>query len=115
MTEDQLQAKCYKWAINNYKCLRFGNLFAVPNGGTRNKIEAMKFKATGVVAGIPDLILIHDSKAYGIELKTLIGKVSDKQIKVHESWKNQGIDTFIIRTFEEFQELIIKIVDHESK
>jgi len=110
MTELQLQTECYKWAVNTYQELRFGCLFHVPNGGTRNKIEAMQLKASGVVAGIPDLILIHDSKAYGIELKTLIGKVSDKQIKVHESWKNQGIDTFVIRTFEEFQELIIKIV-----
>ena len=110
MTELQLQTECYKWAVNTYQELRFGCLFHVPNGGTRNKIEAMQLKASGVVAGIPDLILIHDSKAYGIELKTLIGKVSDKQIKVHESWKNQGIDTFVIRTFEDFQELIIKIV-----
>ncbi len=110
MTELQLQTECYKWAVNTYQELRFGCLFHVPNGGTRNKIEAMQLKASGVVAGIPDLILINKGKLIGIELKTLIGKVSDKQIKVHESWKNQGIDTFVIRTFEEFQELIIKII-----
>ena len=110
MTEEQLQAKCYKWAINEYKCLRFGNLFHVPNGGTRVKKEAFMFKAIGVVAGIPDLIMIHDHRMYGIELKTLIGKVSEKQQKVHESWKAQGIEVFVIRTFEEFKELIESIV-----
>ena len=110
MTEEKLQAQCYKWAVNTYPCLRFGCLFHVPNGGSRNIREAVMFKATGVVAGIPDLILIHQGKTFGIELKTLKGKVSDKQVKVHESWKKQGIDTFIVRTFEEFKELIQNIV-----
>ena len=110
MTELQLQTECYKWAVNTYKELRFGCLFHVPNGGTRNKVEAMQMKASGVVPGIPDLILINKGKTYGIELKTTIGKLSDKQIKVHESWGNQNIEVFVIRTFEEFKELIIKIV-----
>ena len=30
-------------------------IFAIPNGGYRGKIEAMKFKAEGVSAGVPDL------------------------------------------------------------
>ena len=110
MTEEKLQAKCYQWAVNNYPCLRFGCLFHVPNGGSRVKREAVVFKAIGVVAGVPDLILIHQNKTYGIELKTKTGKVSDKQIKVHEAWKKQGIDTYIVRSFEEFKELIENIV-----
>lgn len=110
MSEDQLQSICYTWAVNTYKELRFGNLFAIPNGGLRNKIEAQKFKATGVVAGIPDMILLNKGKMIGIELKTLVGVVSDKQKKVHESWKEQGFEVYIIRTFEEFQELIKKVV-----
>lgn len=110
MTEDQLQAKCYQWAVNTYPALRFGCIFHVPNGGTRDKIEAQKFKATGVVAGIPDLIVLHDFKAYGIELKTEIGKVSDKQEIVHQAWKKQGFEVYVIRTFDEFVELLNKIV-----
>ena len=110
MTEDQLQAKCYQWAVNTYKDLRFGCIFHVPNGGTRNKIEAQKLKATGVVAGIPDLIVLHDFKAYGIELKTEIGKVSDKQVNVHQAWRKQGIEVFTARTFEEFETIIKQIM-----
>jgi hypothetical protein len=111
MNELQLQTECYKWAVNNHQELRFGNLFHVPNGGTRNKIEAGQLKASGVVPGIPDLILLNRGKCYGIEMKTSTGTLSDKQIKVHESWKQQGIEVFVIRTFEEFKELIIKIIE----
>jgi len=32
-------------------------LFAVPNGGTRVKLEAMAMKRQGVVSGVPDLCL----------------------------------------------------------
>jgi hypothetical protein len=32
-------------------------LFAIPNGGLRNKIIAAKLKATGVKAGVPDMFL----------------------------------------------------------
>jgi hypothetical protein len=32
-------------------------IFAIPNGGSRNKAEASRMKAGGVVAGIPDLFV----------------------------------------------------------
>lgn len=32
-------------------------LFAIPNGGLRDKIVAAKLKATGVKAGVPDMFL----------------------------------------------------------
>ncbi|MCC7047180.1 MAG: VRR-NUC domain-containing protein [Alphaproteobacteria bacterium] len=35
----------------------------------------------GVVPGVPDVILIHNSKCYAIELKTERGKLSDEQSK----------------------------------
>ena len=50
-------------------------------------------------------------KNLNLKLNKEKSKLNESQIKVHESWKNQGIDTFIIRTFEEFQELIIKIIE----
>jgi hypothetical protein len=32
-------------------------LFAIPNGGLRDKVVAAKLKATGVKAGVPDMLL----------------------------------------------------------
>lgn len=49
-------------------------VFAVPNGGSRNIIEAANLKAQGVMAGVSDLILLLPKKVYFIELKNPNGK-----------------------------------------
>ena len=36
-------------------------LFAIPNGGKRNKIEAARLRKEGVKAGVSDLFLAHPS------------------------------------------------------
>ena len=45
-------------------------LFHVPNGGSRHKIEAARMKPMGVVAGVPDLMLIYGGRVFGIEVKS---------------------------------------------
>jgi hypothetical protein len=54
--------------------------FHVPNGGSRGKIEAARFKAMGVRAGVSDLILIHDRKIFALELKKKGGRASIEQL-----------------------------------
>lgn len=57
-------------------------IFAIPNGGSRNKIEAANLKRQGVKAGVPDLFLpVARGGAHGlfIEMKFGKGKPSDKQ------------------------------------
>ena len=51
MTEDQEQMLFVQWWRRN----RPERIFAVPNGGHRHPAVAMKLKATGTVAGVPDL------------------------------------------------------------
>lgn len=104
VTEDQLQAKCYQWAYNKYPKIR-GLLFSVPNGGTRNIREAMKLKATGLTPGIPDIVLAIGP--VGFEFKTDVGVLSPAQIRVHAQWKAANIPVHIIRSFDQWQELII--------
>lgn len=108
MTEDQLQATCYQWAYNTYPELR-GCIFSVPNGGTRNKIEAMKMKATGLTPGIPDLLLIYPVFT-AFELKSEIGILSPAQKKIHEIWANKGVKVHIVRSVDEFQKIIINLI-----
>ena len=119
--EHQLQCTCITWFRYNYKKLEYC-LFSVPNGfwvrgASRLNLQiAMNYlKDEGLTPGIPDLIFLYNGKTYGIEIKLNKEKsqLNESQIKVHESWKNQGIDTFIVRTFEDFQELIIKIIKNE--
>lgn len=96
MNELQIQAKLYQTAVNTWPILR-GCFFSVPNGGTRNKIEAVSLKASGLVAGVPDMILLHKGNAYGFELKTETGQLSKDQVKIHKAWAGQGVHTFLVR------------------
>ena len=43
--------------------------FHMPNGGYRRPAEAAILQALGVVAGVPDPILVHDGKTFALELK----------------------------------------------
>ena len=57
-TESVEQQSLFRWAAyqsGKYPELKL--LYHVPNGGSRNKAEAGRFKAEGVKAGVPDLCL----------------------------------------------------------
>ena len=56
-------------AICQYLDMRGVCYFAVPNGGKRNKITAIKLKAEGVKAGIPDICIVHEGQALFLEVK----------------------------------------------
>jgi hypothetical protein len=40
-----------------------------PNGGRRNRIEGAILNGLGVRPGVADLILVHDGRAFALELK----------------------------------------------
>jgi hypothetical protein len=66
---------------------------AVPNGGARRKREAAALKAEGVLPGFPDLVVMEPSGGYHgcvVEMKSLRGKVSDKQVDVLERLRRKG-------------------------
>ena len=82
--EAQEQTMLFEWArlsITKYPELEL--LFAIPNGGSRNLIEAAHLKAQGVKPGVPDICLPVPSVRYTalyIELKRRKGGVvSDAQ------------------------------------
>ena len=61
-------------------------LFAVPNGGSRHMLTAVRLKAEGVRSGIPDLFLAVPAMHKGywkhgffIEMKSAVGVPSDPQ------------------------------------
>lgn len=64
-SEDTEQITVVSWAnwnVNRYPELRW--LFHVPNGGSRNRQEAAKFKQMGVKAGVSDLCLPYPKGIY---------------------------------------------------
>lgn len=104
MNEDQLQAKCFKWFDETFPAER-KMLFAVPNGGLRDQRTANKLKATGVVAGVADIIFVTDEVTF-IEMKFDRGVQSIDQCKFEYGVKSRGHDYRVIFSFEEFQKLI---------
>lgn len=113
--EDLLQQKCVIWFKNNYQMHGKGLIFAVPNGGTRNIIEAKKLKATGTMPGVSDLIVVLDSKVLFIELKTDIGKQSDAQKLFETKITNLNHEYILIRNEEEFKTTILSRIGTREK
>jgi VRR-NUC domain len=127
MTEDQLQSQCVQLARNYYDCL----IFSIPNGAYTGAKEASKLKATGLLAGIPDLQLIYapinkhteqaisnsntlnseesNGVAVFIELKTATGKLSPQQVLIHSKLAQYNIPVYTIRSLEEFKELLERL------
>ena len=106
MSEDQLQQQIIIWFKNEYQMHGKGLIFSVPNGGSRNLLEAKKLKQTGAMAGVSDLIVLLPSKCLFIELKTEKGTQSEVQKIFEERVKNLNFDYFIIRSLEDFKTLI---------
>jgi hypothetical protein len=64
--------------------------FAVTNGGYRKPVEAAIMKGLGVVAGVPDLIFIHKSHIYAVELKVERGRATPKQLETIAAMEAAG-------------------------
>ena len=77
--------------------------FAVPNGGKRNFREAQRLKAAGVRAGVPDMIVINDGRAIGIELKVGKNKPTEVQLAFHEQLKHARVPVSVCRSVDEVE------------
>ena len=107
--EEILQTACITWFDYQYPHLS-KLLFAVPNGGSRHKIEAKNLKKQGVRAGVSDMILLVpgiDSQFLCLEFKTTIGKQSKEQKEFENNISKYSAGEYVlIRSFEEFKNYI---------
>ena len=93
--EAEEQSMLFNWADwKSYKYPELQLMYHVPNGGSRNKIEAARLKAQGVKPGVPDICLpVARSGYHGlyIELKRQEGgRVSDNQMVMLQNLADQG-------------------------
>ncbi|MGE5510494.1 MAG: VRR-NUC domain-containing protein [Bacteroidota bacterium] len=65
--------------------------FHPANGEARHPVTAAKLSGMGVVAGIPDLILIVRGRVFALELKSLNGRISKVQLAMHERLRAAGV------------------------
>jgi len=107
-SEDRIQQEIIMWYRNKF-CLKKHNprniIFSVPNDSKDAK-EQMRKIATGLFSGVSDLIMIHFSKIYFIEIKTEFGKQSDKQKEFQLIIENQGFKYYLIRSLVEFKNIL---------
>lgn len=73
-------------------------VFAVPNGGKGSPVERAIMSGTGVVRGIPDLIVVFDGRAVALECKSAVGRLSDHQIKAQGDLQRAGVACATVRT-----------------
>ena len=74
MSEHMEQAYLVQWFRRKYPDVL---IFAIPNGGERNKSSALKIKVEGGVRGVPDLFI--PAWRLWVEMKTETGKLSQDQ------------------------------------
>lgn len=104
--ESGLQRACMKWMRLQYPRLM---MFAVPNGGYRNSREAAIMVSEGIRTGVSDLILL---KACGgwhglcVEMKYGKGRQTVSQMEFERIVTEEGYLYRVVRSFEEFRELI---------
>jgi hypothetical protein len=113
--ESRLQAACVRWFRLQYPR---HILYAIPNGGARNKITGKILKDEGVLAGVPDLFLMssNDKGAHGlyIEMKTRDGVLSPAQKEFCAAAMLAGYACVVARSLEEFIMWVNKYLDGYS-
>ena len=109
--EGKIQADCYRWCYNERPETR-KLLFHVANENDRadsNAIQGAIRKSLGLVAGVADLILLMPRGEYHglcIEMKDAHGTQKPAQKEWQIIVENQGYLYRVIRSLEEFKELI---------
>lgn len=95
LSEAEEQTALFRWAEDfaKYRYPELALLYHVPNGGSRNAIEAKHLKQQGVKAGVPDICLpVARGKWHGlyIEMKAGRNKTTPTQDEWLENLRAQG-------------------------
>lgn len=102
--EHRTQCACVRWFALQWPQYE-GLLFAVPNGGHRDKVTAAMMKAEGVVPGVADLLLLVPSQGLhglAIEMKTEKGRQSPEQKQWQKKAEQQGYRYAVCRSLDDF-------------
>lgn len=114
-TEDGAQLALMCWCSLNFE--RYPELKWLhhsPNGGSRHKAEASKFKAMGMKPGFPDLVLLIKRGAFSgllIELKVKNRKASDKQLNWAEHLRANGFGYKLCYGWEDARDCLISYLE----
>ena len=107
--ESRIQQGCVRWFRYQFPNLA-RLLFAVPNGGARDRITGAILKGEGVVAGVSDLILLVPRIIFGvaqwhglcIEMKKPGGYQSPEQRQWEATVNGYGYKYAVCHSLDEF-------------
>lgn len=90
--ESQEQICLFQWAMwSSQKFPELSLLYHVPNGGRRDKKEAVSLKRQGVKAGVPDLVLpVARDGHFGLYIELKVGK--NKTTDIQKKWIKELIE-----------------------
>ena len=93
-------------------------LYHIPNGGSRNRLEAANLKRQGVKAGVPDLCLpVARGGFHGLYIEMKYGK--NKPSKNQKQWlsdlRKQGYAAEVCYGWEQAAEMITKYLEMRGK
>jgi hypothetical protein len=100
--ETKIQSACVLWFRMQYPDIV---IYAIPNGGKRDKITAAILQREGVLEGVADLFIMHavlPYNGYYIETKTVKGSQSDEQKAFQAKAEAAGYKYDLIRSEDEF-------------
>lgn len=79
-------------------------MFATTNQrGTRKRFEMGILKAMGARAGVPDLVILHRGRFFGLEVKADKGRLSDHQATAADLIVQAGGFFSVVRSVEEVE------------
>lgn len=117
--EGNEQEALFAWALYAAGAMpELGLMFHVPNGGSRNRIEAAKLKRQGVRAGVPDICLpVARGGFHGlfVELKYGRNKATDRQTAWLDALRSQGYLAVECVGWDTAREVITKYLKGEIK
>lgn len=120
LTESQEQQLLFEWAsLSAGRWPELALMYHIPNGGSRSKSEAGRFKAEGVKAGVPDICLPVARGGYHgmyIELKRVKGgRVSTAQQGWIAALRDQGYYACVCKGWADAAGVIKKYLENKME
>lgn len=114
--ESDLQKRCV--TLLKYRYTRYmGAWNHSPNEGKRTEFQGSVLRAMGMQKGWPDLEIMVPSQGYHglfIEFKTVTGRASKDQKEVRKILEGLGYRYEIVRTYEEFEQIVHEYLGPEE-
>lgn len=104
--ETTLQIECVSWFRRQFPDL----VLAAYNANSRSPRAGKMNKDKGVLAGVPDLLILQPSGKFSgllVELKIPDGALSPKQKALHVKLSLAGYQVLVCRTIDEFSDAVL--------